>query len=64
MVNEPIDAMVIRHLRGTSPVVGCVVHPVRVICAWCKHVMVDLPEDERGISHGICNACYAKVEVV
>jgi hypothetical protein len=61
MVREPIDAMVIRHLRGTlaasRPVVTA--EPVRVICAWCKDVMVDVPEDERGVSHGICAACFA-----
>lgn len=61
MVKEPIDAMVIRHLRGalaaSRPVVKA--QPVRVVCAWCKGVMVDFPEDERGVSHGICAGCFA-----
>lgn len=50
--NEPIDALVIRHLRGERP--------MRVICAWCQAVLVDVPEDERGTSHGMCDACYAR----
>lgn len=64
MVNEPIDAMVIRVLRGTSPAIRPAVkaRSVRVVCAWCQDVMVDLAEDERGVSHGICDGCSAKEE--
>ncbi|HEY0873603.1 MAG TPA: hypothetical protein VGD94_09030 [Vicinamibacterales bacterium] len=47
---EPIDALVIRHLRGHQP--------IRIVCAWCRAVLVDVPEDERGTSHGMCDACY------
>jgi hypothetical protein len=46
---EPIDALVIRHLRGHEP--------IRIVCAWCRAVLVDVPEDERGTSHGMCRAC-------
>jgi hypothetical protein len=48
---EPIDALVIRHLRGTLA-------PMRVVCAWCRAVMVDGPHDGN-TSHGICRTCAA-----
>lgn len=37
-------------------------HPqeMRVICAWCRRVLVDAPESN-GISHGVCLDCKAKV---
>lgn len=40
--------------------------PQRTICAWHAryfsgfhgpHVLVDVPADDRGISHGMCDAC-------
>lgn len=34
---------------------------IRTVCAWCppdkKAVIVDIPEDGRGVSHGMCFAC-------
>jgi len=39
--------------------------PMRTVCAWCVNhdrpaaVLVDVPIDERGLSHGICPACRA-----
>lgn len=34
---------------------------IRTLCAWCppdkKTVIVDIPEDGRGVSHGMCFAC-------
>jgi len=37
--------------------------PIRTVCAWCARynrptaVLVDVPIDDRGLSHGICSAC-------
>jgi hypothetical protein len=50
---EAIDAMVIRHLRGRSA------PKVRVVCAWCRAVLVDVPGDLHNTSHGICQTCAA-----
>jgi len=39
------------------------VRPIRTVCAWCvghdrpAAVLVDVPIDDRGLSHGICRAC-------
>jgi hypothetical protein len=39
------------------------VRPIRTVCAWCAShdrpaaVLVDVPIDDRGLSHGICAAC-------
>ena len=39
--------------------------PMRTVCAWCVNhdrpaaVLVDVPIDDRGISHGICAPCRA-----
>jgi hypothetical protein len=39
------------------------VRPIRTLCAWCAGhdrpaaVLVDVPIDDRGVSHGICAAC-------
>ena len=39
--------------------------PMRTVCAWCvEHdrpaaVLVDVPIDDRGLSHGICPSCLA-----
>lgn len=55
---EPIDAMVIRHLRGTPAreAQSNRTAPIRVVCAWCRAVLVDVPGDT---SHGICESCAA-----
>ena len=37
--------------------------PMRTVCSWCEGVLVDVPEDERGVSHGICDACDQEFEV-
>jgi hypothetical protein len=37
--------------------------PIRTVCAWCKDketVLVDVPLDVRGLSHGICKPCEKK----
>ena len=37
--------------------------PIRTVCAWCAAqnrpaaVLVDVPLDARGVSHGICPSC-------
>jgi hypothetical protein len=31
--------------------------PIRTLCAWCLAVLVDVEEDQRGVSHGICHSC-------
>jgi hypothetical protein len=37
--------------------------PIRTVCAWCATldrpaaVLVDVPLDARGMSHGICPSC-------
>jgi hypothetical protein len=39
--------------------------PIRTVCAWCAGynkptaVLVDVPIDHRGLSHGICQSCRA-----
>jgi hypothetical protein len=39
---------------------------VRTVCGWCPRdrqtVIVDVPADERGVSHGICPSCKAKLD--
>ena len=43
--------------------VDAALRPIRTVCAWCaRHnrptaVLVDVPIDDRGLSHGICSAC-------
>ena len=42
---------------------GCVaedaVPPIRTVCMCCGAVIVDVPEDARGVSHGVCDmACW------
>ena len=37
--------------------------PIRTVCAWCEDketVLVDVPLDVRGLSHGICKPCEKK----
>jgi hypothetical protein len=44
-----------------------VMRPIRTVCAWCAGddrpvaVLVDVPIDDRGLSHGICPACRTKL---
>lgn len=33
---------------------------IRTLCAWCGAVLVDVPMDARGISHGICEVCLVR----
>ena len=45
----------------TAAVLTCV--QIRTVCAWCKDketVLIDVPLDERGLSHGICKPCEKK----
>jgi hypothetical protein len=41
--------------------------PIRTVCAWCAGhnrptaVLVDVPIDDRGLSHGICKSCRTKL---
>ena len=43
------------------------VRPIRTVCAWCAGhdkpaaVLVDVPIDDRGLSHGICPSCRAQL---
>jgi hypothetical protein len=45
--------------------VGGRTRPIRTVCAWCSihdrpaAVLVDVPLDDRGLSHGICPSCRA-----
>jgi hypothetical protein len=55
------------HAAGAAPrrrlTARSVVRPIRTVCAWCEGqnrptaVLVDVPIDDRGLSHGICSAC-------
>ena len=44
-----------------------VMRPIRTVCAWCAGhnkptaVLVDVPIDDRGLSHGICKSCRTKL---
>jgi hypothetical protein len=39
--------------------------PIRTICSWCEvqgkpaAVLVDVPVDDRGLSHGLCASCQS-----
>lgn len=35
---------------------------IRVVCAWCPAVIVDVPGTPDGTSHGICPSCYEKMQ--
>jgi hypothetical protein len=45
---------------------GLAARPIRTVCAWCASkggptaVLVDVPIDDRGLSHGICLSCRSK----
>lgn len=32
---------------------------MRTICAWCLATMIDGPEPDNEVSHGICPSCLA-----
>jgi hypothetical protein len=34
--------------------------PIRTVCSWCSTVILDRPEDARGVSHGICPSCLER----
>lgn len=34
--------------------------PCKLVCAWCKDLMVDGPLIDGMVSHGICDACFEK----
>ena len=42
--------------------------PIRTVCAWCAvqnrpaAVLVDVPLDARGMSHGICPSCRSSLK--
>jgi hypothetical protein len=42
--------------------------PIRTVCAWCATqnrpaaVLVDVPLDARGMSHGICPSCRSSLK--
>jgi hypothetical protein len=42
--------------------------PIRTVCAWCATrnrpaaVLVDVPLDSRGMSHGICPSCRSSLK--
>ena len=42
--------------------------PIRTVCAWCAAqnrpaaVLVDVPLDARGVSHGICPSCRSMLK--
>ena len=43
---------------------GLAAGPIRTVCAWCDGptaVLVDVPIDDRGLSHGVCQSCRSKL---
>lgn len=30
---------------------------IRTQCGWCGKVLKDVPQDKRGVSHGMCDDC-------
>ena len=70
---EKTDVCTLGRFAGAVRGVGLAAHgfeggavldsPIRTVCAWCKGketVIVDVPLDERGLSHGICKPCEKK----
>ena len=69
----PHDTLLNAHLhRGvvaerTRIVESLVTRPIRTVCAWCAGqnrptaVLVDVPIDDRGLSHGICPSCMSRL---
>jgi hypothetical protein len=31
--------------------------PIRTVCQYCRAVLVDVPENGQGVSHGLCKPC-------
>jgi hypothetical protein len=56
-------AMAYRSIRVSSLRRQAMPLPIRTVCAWCAAqnrpaaVLVDVPLDARGVSHGICPSC-------
>jgi hypothetical protein len=59
-----------QYIRGGAPPVrgrmsARSARPIRTICSWCEvqgkpaAVLVDVPIDDRGISHGLCASCQS-----
>ena len=69
----PHDTLLNAHLhRGvvaerTRMIDSLVTRPIRTVCAWCAGrnrptaVLVDVPIDDRGLSHGICPSCMSRL---
>jgi hypothetical protein len=69
----PHDTLLNAHLhRGVVAerprmIDSLVTRPIRTVCAWCAGqdrptaVLVDVPIDDRGLSHGICPSCMSKL---
>ena len=69
----PHDTLLNAHLhRGvvaerTRIIESLVTRPIRTVCAWCAGqnrpaaVLVDVPIDDRGLSHGICRSCMSRL---
>src|SRR5262245_42330320 len=69
----PHDTLLNAHLhRGvvaerTRMMDSLVTRPIRTVCAWCvgqnrpTAVLVDVPIDDRGLSHGICPSCMTRL---
>lgn len=36
-------------------------NPMKVVCAWCQKVLVDDPDSNAFVSHGICEGCAAQL---
>jgi len=59
----PLDMRVRTEDRREAPRGESDRREVRTVCAWCSShgrpaaVLVDVPLDDRGLSHGICPAC-------
>lgn len=69
----PHDTLLNAHLhRGVVAerprmIDSLITRPIRTVCAWCAGqdrptaVLVDVPIDDRGLSHGICPSCMSKL---
>ena len=33
---------------------------IKRVCAWCKKDMGEIPGDEEGVTHGMCEECFKK----
>ena len=69
----PREAFLSSHLHGgvvaeqRQRIRRAAPRPIRTICAWCAShdkpaaVLVDVPLDDRGLSHGICPSCCSSL---